>query len=333
MVSAPEFALLRVACGAQQLPALMRLFVNTPTLSDELKTALRQQLPEHEVLFRTELPEVQQVSAFQRAEGILGNPPLAWWQTNRPEALQFWQLDSAGFEYYRGLDPGASVCNMGDYFAWPCAETIVAGILAHYRHVDELAMLQSQTRWVGVPIRFRMGLLRGKSVVILGAGAIGQAVRQMLGGFECRIQTLARTNPAAELHSVEEVRAVLPYTDLVVNCLPGTAKGFFTKTLIDAMKPGSVFANVGRGNTVDEPALLAALQSGHLGGAVLDVTAVEPLPADHPFWAMRQVLLTQHTGGGQINENEGKIDLFVKNLNRFLGGEALQNRVDLRKGY
>ncbi len=311
----------------------MLLFVNTSTLTDAQKTNLRRQRPNDEVVFRTDLPEADQPDFFRRADVLFGNPPLGWWEPGAPEALKFWQLDSAGFEYYRGLDPGVPVCNMGDYFAWPCAETIVAGILAHYRHIDELAVLQSQTRWVGVPIRFTMGLMRGKSVVILGAGAIGSAVRQMLGGFECRIQTLARTNPEAELHSVEELTAVLPQTDVVVNCLPGTAKGFFTKNLIDAMKPGSVFANVGRGNTVDEPALLAALQAGHLGGAVLDVTAVEPLPADHPFWSMPQVILTQHTGGGQRSEDEGKIDLFVNNLNRFLGGEALQNQVDLRKGY
>ncbi|MBC7892964.1 MAG: D-2-hydroxyacid dehydrogenase, partial [Sphingobacteriaceae bacterium] len=176
-------------------------------------------------------------------------------------------------------------------------------------------------------------LLRGKRVVILGAGGIGRAVRQMLGGFECRVQTLARTAPEAELHSVEDLKAVLPDTELVVNCLPGTAKGFFTAEFIDAMQPGSVFANVGRGSTVDETALVAALQRGHLGGAVLDVTATEPLPADHSLWAMPNVILTQHTAGGQRGEDEGKIQFFVKNFSRFLRGEPLENSVDLGKGY
>ncbi len=310
----------------------MILFVNTPTLSERQKIRLRVQRPDDEVVFKFDLPENQQLTAFQTAGAILGNPPVAWWQTP-PKNLKFWQLDSAGFEYYRGLDPGVPVCNMGDWFAWPCAETIVAGIIGLYRGMPELAVLQSEARWVGVPIRFHLQLLRRKRVVILGAGAIGSAVKQMLGGFECAVQTLARTNPAAELHSVGELAAVLPETDVVVNCLPGTAKGFFTKELIAAMKPGGVFANVGRGNTVDEAALLAALQSGHLGGAVLDVTATEPLPADHPFWAMPNVVLTQHTGGGQRDEDDGKIDFFMRNLAAIENGQVLENQVNLTRGY
>jgi glyoxylate/hydroxypyruvate reductase len=186
---------------------------------------------------------------------------------------------------------------------------------------------------VGTPIRFRMGLLRGKSVVILGLGTIGRAVQQMLTGFECRILTMARSNPAADLHTTDELEKVLPDTDLVINCLPGTAKGFFSADLIAAMKPGSVFANVGRGSTVDEDALLTALETNRLSGAVLDVTETEPLPADHPFWAMPQVLLTQHTAGGQHDENRGKIDLFLHNLAALEMGQPLTNEVSLSKGY
>jgi phosphoglycerate dehydrogenase-like enzyme len=310
----------------------MILFVNTPTLSPEQKNRLRAQRPADELLFRADLPETEQRTAFERAEAILGNPPLAWWETP-PKALKFWQLDSAGFDGYRSLTVSVPVCNMGDWFAWPCAETIVAGILGLYRGIPELAVLQSQKTWVGAPIRFGLQLLRGKRVVVLGAGGIGRAVRQMLGGFDCAVQTLARTNPAAELHSVDELAAVLPQTDLVVNCLPGTATGFFTADLIGAMKPGSVFANVGRGTTVDEPALLAALRSGHLGGAVLDVTATEPLPADHPFWTLPNVVLSQHTGGGQRDEDEGKIALFLQNLHALDTGQPLHHPVDLSKGY
>jgi glyoxylate/hydroxypyruvate reductase len=311
----------------------MTLYIHTGNLSDAEKQRLQTARPVDELLFRHDVPEPEQQAAFGQAEAVLGNPPLTWWQTNVPDRLRFWQLDSAGFDTYRSLMLNVPVCNMGDWFAWPCAETIVAGILAHYRHIDELAVLQHQRRWVGAPIRFRMGLLRGKSVVVLGLGTIGLAVQQMLGGFGCSIKTMARTNPNADLHTMEELMATLPHTDLVINCLPGTARGFFSAALIAAMKPGSVFANVGRGSTVDEVALLNALETGHLSGAILDVTEVEPLPAEHPFWAMPQVLLTQHTAGGQADENRGKIDLFLRNLAALETGQPLENEVSLTKGY
>ncbi|MFD1141973.1 D-2-hydroxyacid dehydrogenase [Larkinella insperata] len=309
----------------------MIVFVNTP-LSDSNKAYFRQQSPtDLEVIFKKDLPEEEQPAAFRRADFVLGNPPAAWFSGGN--SLKWWQLDSAGFDAYKNVQLNAPVTNMGDYFAWPCAETIVAGIMAFYRDIHELAVLQTQKKWVGVPLRFKLHLLKDKKVIILGAGTIGQAVRQMLTGFQCEVKMLARTNPDAELHTPEELKAALPETDLVVNCLPGTARGFFTAELINAMKPGSLYANIGRGSTTDEKALIDALQRGHLAGAVLDVTEVEPLPIDNPLWEMTNVILTQHTGGGQATEDQGKMDLFLQNLKRFRNGEPLENQVELSKGY
>lgn len=310
----------------------MQLFVNS-NLNETLKAELRQQLPATvTATFRNELSENDQQTQFQSADMVMGNPPAAWFSEPLPN-LKFWQLDSAGFDGYKNAQINAAVANMGDYFAWPCAETMVAGILSMYRRIPELALLQSRSEWVGAPIRDRTGLLRQKRVVILGTGTIGQAVRQMLTGFNCSVKMLARTDPQADLHSAQELKEVLPQTDIVVNCLPGTATGFFSAELIGAMTASSLYANVGRGSTTDEPALIAALQSGKLGGAVLDVTAKEPLPADSPLWSLPNVLLTQHTGGGQPDEDAGKVTQFLKNLTSFLAGEPLENTVELERGY
>ncbi|GAA3922928.1 D-2-hydroxyacid dehydrogenase [Hymenobacter algoricola] len=310
----------------------MKLFVYT-ALDSVNRANLRQQLPPTlEAVFASELPQEAQTAEFQAADLLLGNPPPAWFAPLAPK-LQFWQLDSAGFERYAALRLPFPVANVGDYFAWPCAETIVAGILALYRHIHELTRLQSQHRWMGAPIRPRLQLLRHKKVIILGAGAIGRAVHQQLSGFDCRVQLLARTSALAELHTPEQLRAALPATDLVINCLPGTVPGFFSAAMVAAMRPGSVYASIGRGATTDEPALIRALHSGHLGGAVLDVTAVEPLPAASPLWTLPNVILTQHSGGGQQNEDWGKVDLFLTNLRRFQAGEELENLVDLSRGY
>ncbi len=311
----------------------MQIFVNT-SLNESLRQALKQQLPAgHSVFFKNEWSETEQAAAFQQSQVILGNPPVAW-LAPAPPLLKYWQLDSAGFDGYKNLNlSNVAVCNLADYFSIPCAETIVAGILAFYRGVDELTSLKAEKRWVGAPIRFRLNLLTGKRVVILGAGSIGQAVKKMLSGFDCSIQMVARSHPSASIHSPEELLEILPQTDLVINCLPGTAKGFFTAQMIDALPSTAVFANVGRGTTVDEPALIAALQQKRLVGAVLDVTEVEPLPTENPLWDMPNVILTQHTGGGQTSEDEGKIAFFVKNFQRFLNSQPLENQIDLTRGY
>ena len=312
----------------------MRLFIYSP-LSPAARAYLHQRLPAgHAVAFQDDRPTDPPPAAFRQAEALLGNVPPAWWAPGPPPGLRFWQIDSAGFERYRRVQLRVPVANMGDFFAWPCAETVLAGLLALYRRIPELAGFQAERRWVGGAfVRNRAGLLRGKRVVVLGAGAIAQALRQQLGGFGCPVQLLARTSPAAALRSKADLLAALPTADIVINTLPGSADGFFSADLVAALAPGSVYASVGRGNTTDEPALLAALLAGRLGGAVLDVTATEPLPPDSPLWALPNVLLTQHTAGGQPLEDEGKVDAFLGNLAHCQAGEPLENPVDLSRGY
>ena len=311
----------------------MKIFVYT-ALDEAARSYLHQQLPTGaEVTFNDDLPPEQAQEAFKAAEIVLGNPPAAWLTASLLPQLRFWQIDSAGFERYKDVKLAVPVANMGDFFAWACAETMVAGLLALYRRLPELVLLQAKQQWVGAEVRGRQGLLRGKRVVILGAGTIGQAVREQLSGFGCAVQLLARTDPQAQLHTREELAAALPKTDVVINCLPGSADKFFSADLIAAMRPGSIYASVGRGNTTDELALLVALQTGQLGGAVLDVTATEPLPPGHPLWTLPHVLLTQHTGGGQPREAEGKIDQLVRNLGYLGAGQPLENVVDLAAGY
>ncbi len=99
------------------------------------------------------------------------------------------------------------------------------------------------------------------------------------------------------------------------------------------MKKGSVYASVGRGSTTDEKALIEALNSKHLDGAVLDVTEVEPIPNDNPLWKMENVILSQHTGGGHADEHVGKVDLFLNNMMTIESGGAPINEINLAKGY
>lgn len=307
----------------------MKVYIYTE-LNPELQNNLSGRLTGHEVHFRKQ--DARSVpDELISSELLLGNPPRNW--IEKATQLKFWQLDSAGFDQYRDVKLNTRVSNMGDFFAVKCAETMVGGILSFYRKIHRLVQLQSEKKWVGKPLRYEMDVLSGKRVIVFGAGTIARSIRKMLTGFDCDVTLSARKDPEAGIHSREELTRRLPDADLVINTLPGVAQHYADEAVFSAMKPGALYASVGRGNTTDEDALLMALQSGRLSGAVLDVTEKEPLPTESPLWTMPNVILTQHTAGGYKFEDEFKIDLFIENVNRFINGDKPSNLVDLREGY
>jgi glyoxylate/hydroxypyruvate reductase A len=309
----------------------MKIYVHT-ILSESFQEELRESLVEHELYFRRASSDLSNDRLFfEKADYLFGNPPVAWFQGQR--RFRFWQIDSAGFDQYREVEVEAEVANMGDWFAIPCAETIVGGIVALYRGLPACVLLRNEGKWVGAKMRERLGTLHGKKVMVLGVGTIGTAVRALLTAFGCQVKSFARTSSEAEILDREELYRELASTDLVVNTLPGTAEYIVDGTFLTSMKDGSTYANVGRGSTTDEPKLIEALRSGKLSGAVLDVTEVEPLPGDSPLWTLPNVILTQHTAGGRANEDSGKVTLFIKNMRRFERGEEIENRVDITRGY
>ncbi|REA56863.1 D-2-hydroxyacid dehydrogenase [Dyadobacter luteus] len=306
------------------------------TLTESLRNTLTDALsPKHEIHFHAQLAsDADAENIFQKADFILGNPPVSWFE-NVSQNLKFWQLDSAGFDQYASisLPDQVKVANMGNWFARPCAETIVGGVLALYRGLDSLILLQQKSEWVGAKLRADLRILHGQNAIILGAGTIGQAVNDILKGFGSSTHLHARTSPDATLRSREELFNELPHADLVINTLPGTAVKFADADFFKTIKKGAVYASVGRGSTTDEQALIEALNTGHLDGAVLDVTEVEPLPEDNPLWNMKNVLLTQHTGGGRSDEHLGKVDLFLNNIFAIENGSDIFDQINLGKGY
>src|SRR5207248_142293 len=110
-------------------------------------------------------------------------------------------------------------------------------------------------------------------------------------------------------------------------------RGMLDAQALERIKPGAVLVNVGRGTVIDEPALVQALRKGRLSGAALDVFATEPLPAQSPLWDLPNVLITPHTAALSVRENERIVQLFIKNLRRYIRGEPLLNRVDPQRFY
>jgi phosphoglycerate dehydrogenase-like enzyme len=138
-----------------------------------------------------------------------------------------------------------------------------------------------------------------------------------------------------EQGSSADFERFLPQADVIAICLPLTdeTRGLFDAQAFARVKPGAILINVGRGAIVDTDAMLAALESGRLAGACLDVTEPEPLPSDHPLWLLPQVVITPHNSSRAELTGDRREELLFENLRRFGAGEGLLNVVDLSAGY
>jgi glyoxylate/hydroxypyruvate reductase A len=305
----------------------MKIYIHTKFQNTENQSFKESLIPKYEVVIGEEIPAENQKAQFLDSDICYGNPPIAW--ANETVKLQWLQLNSAGLDPYQQLlDYQFKLTNLKGYFGQSVAETTVAGILGVYRKIDELARLQTQKKWVGTPIRETLHLLYHAKVLILGSGAIGLKTKQLLSGFECDTTVL-------NSKTISQIEDYLPDTDILVSTLPDTSetKGLISKAYLEMLKPSALFVNVGRGSNVDEKALIEILKAKRIMGAVLDVTEVEPLPEDSVLWEMENVLLTQHSSGGWLEESSGKVKFFLENLGRFERAQELLNVVDLKKGY
>ncbi len=219
------------------------------------------------------------------------------------------------------------------------AEHVIAMMLAFARQLPRFVRDQDRAawrEWDQAPTFFELGHQR---VLCLGTGDIGQEVARRLNAFGCEVIGASRSGRDVAgfdaCISFENLGAELGSADHVVSSLPMTesTKQIFDRDRILAMKQGAYFYNVGRGGTVDQDALIEALESGHLGGAGLDVTEPEPLPADSPLWGMKNVIITSHTSGNSPHALQRMADLTAEQLQRYQSGDELLNVVDLSTGY
>jgi phosphoglycerate dehydrogenase-like enzyme len=181
--------------------------------------------------------------------------------------------------------------------------------------------------------------LNGKTLGILGLGAIGQEVARLASALGMRVVgTKRRPEPMANVAEVlpaERTDEVLAQSDFVLLLLPATAE---TNNFIDAkrlakMKPGAWLLNFGRGHLIKDADLVAAVKAKTIAGAILDVFRQEPLPKEHPFWATEGILVLPHIGGPHPHRDSIVAKLFVENLSRFLDGQPLKEVVDRAAGY
>jgi phosphoglycerate dehydrogenase-like enzyme len=233
---------------------------------------------------------------------------------------------------------GIRVATAAGVAAVPIAEFVMGRLLEVWKGSRRLEADQRAHVW-----RFSMGrMLSGSTIGIVGLGAIGTAVAQRAHAFGMRVIATRRrfepgmTSPAVdELMGSGSLTRLLSAADAVVLSLPETADtvGLIGPEELAAMKPGAVLCNVARGSLIDEEALVAALTSGQLGAAILDVTAMEPLPAGSPLWDAPNLYLSPHSSASLDGYFDRLSRLLAGNLLRYASGDRMVNEADPEAGY
>lgn len=252
--------------------------------------------------------------------------------------LKWIQSASAGVSWLLRSSPiagsGVRLTTASGIHAVPLSEFTLMAMLMFAKGALHIRAKQEKKEWQ----RYTGGTLQGKTMAVIGLGSIGRRVAHAGRCAGMRVigtkRTIEGIDPRALgvecLYLWTDLEPMLTQADYVVVSCPHTAEtdGMFDEEALRSIKPGAVLINIARGAIVDEPALIRVLQSGHLGGAALDVTAVEPLPEDSPLWDMPQVLLSPHSGSNVDSENEVLVDLFCENLQRYLDRRPLLNELD-----
>jgi phosphoglycerate dehydrogenase-like enzyme len=239
-------------------------------------------------------------------------------------ALEVVQLRSAGVDWIVDRIPASiTLCSARGTRDVAMAEWIVAALLADLKRVRPLAEAQAAGRWE----RLAVYDLRGLRVLLLGHGSIGRETERLLAPFGCEVRGVAR-RARDGVAGRDELGALLPWADAVVNLLPltGATRGMVDAGMLGLLRDGALYVSAGRGPTTDTDALVAELLAGRLR-AVLDVVDPEPLPADHPLWRAPGVLLSPHVAGDTPGGDRAAWALVGEQLGRFARGEPLLNVV------
>ena len=272
------------------------------------------------------------------AEIVLGQPdPSAIIQS---EKLRWLHVSSAGYTRYDTEEirsalkkRSAIMTNSSSVFEEPCAEHLMAWLLADARQLYPSHENQREARgWPQNELRQNMRLLADETFLIVGYGAIGRRLTELLAPYPVKvIGSRRKPQPGQETRVVgpPDLARTLAEADHVINILPDNSqtRDFFDAERLRQIKSGARYYSIGRGTTTDQDALAESLKSGYLSAAYLDVTDPEPLPPDHTLWSTPNCYITPHTGGGHFNESDRIVGHFIENLRRYEQDNQLINRV------
>jgi phosphoglycerate dehydrogenase-like enzyme len=312
----------------------MQILVSRGTIHgmgfEEYAELLRERLPDCEVTFaRT---PAEQREALERAEVATARDFGADQLDDAPN-LQLFATLFAGTDHL-DLDAferhGVAVTNSSGVHGPNIAEYVVGWLVGIARQFPTVIEQNQRGVWQSYPVRE----LHGSRAAVVGLGAIGEAVVDRLDAFGVETvgvrYTPEKGGPADEIYGFEEIHEAVADADHVVLACPlsDATRGLIDDDVLTTMRTDATLVNVARGPVVDTDALVSALQSNELRGAVLDVTDPEPLPQDSPLWQMDDVVITPHNAGNTPNYFERSADILVRNVEKLRTGEAdLVNRV------
>jgi phosphoglycerate dehydrogenase-like enzyme len=305
--------------------------------------AIRERWPEMRVVhlpdylpLPRELPDADIFVGYSlRAEQLSDAKKLKWIHSTAAGVAQLM--------YPELRDSGVMVTNASGIFSVTMAEHTMGLLLALARNIPDAVRAQDQARWAqqelwDKPQHFTE--LNGQILLIVGLGSIGRELARRAQAFDMRVWGVTRSGTGDRAHTekivaVAELHEVLPEADYVVIAAPETTE---TRHLMGAlqfsrMKHGARLVNVSRGSLLDELALIRVLESGALGGAALDVTETEPLPADSPLWHAPNLLITPHTSAVSDQLWQRETALLLELLERWFEGREMTHRVDFARGY
>jgi len=259
------------------------------------------------------------------------------------KSLKWVQQGSAGVEHQMEIpelvDSNIVLTNMQRVYAPEIADQALGYLLAFSRGLGHFIRIQSRQEWPKTQKNVVLDELDGKTLLIIGLGGIGSAIACRAAAFGLRVlatdpKVMERPRSVAELHRPEDLHSLLPQADIVASAVPLTkvSRKMIGADEFSRMKSGVVFINVSRGGIVDTDALVAALDSGHVAAAGLDVTDPEPLPSGHPLWT-RNVIITPHNAGQSVGVGRRRNEIIRENLRRFAAGQGLLNVIDKTVGY
>lgn len=266
---------------------------------------------------------------------VFGEPNLIRKALPRLPGLRWAQSTWAGVEPL--LDPALrrdyTLTNARGVFGRLMSEFVLAYLLLHERKVLQRLEAQKQQRWDAS----RTGTLRGKTIGLLGVGSIGAELARMAKFFGMTVRGYTKSSETSKhvdkYYHDGEILEFANRLDTLVCVLPNTTA---TRRIVDAellaqLPSHALFINVGRGSAVDKSALIDALETGAICGAVLDVFEQEPLPAGHPFWTTRNIYITSHTSAPSFPAEIARV--FMENYWRYIVGAPLEYVVDFERGY
>jgi len=297
-----------------------------------------------ELVEEARLPDLELVATSDTAEAlekgvdceiVFGEPSLIPEVLPALTNLRWVQAMWAGVEPL--LDPSLrrdyTLTNARGIFGGLMSEYVFGYLLTHERRVMELFQSQLERRWEPVST----GTLRGKTIGLLGVGSIGAHLAGTAKHFGITVRGYTRASETCpDVDSYYHGENLLDFAtglDYLVSVLPNTVetRQIVDKSLLTVLPPHAIFVNVGRGSAVDESALVDALNSKQIAGAVLDVFKTEPLPEDSLFWDLPNVYITYHTSARTVPTD--MMSVFVENYMRFVRGETLKYMVDFELGY